>query len=387
MKLLSILTAALLCLVFSGPSVAGGLELYGADAQFSADVVVTDHAKKETKKGTLYVSPGKERWEHEAAGKKIAAIKRKDKEITLRLFTDKKTYTEHAGAYGYQELNVVRHQFLDSDGFLSPFNLSFEAGAPSEAGGTEVVEGIQTVKRIDVMNAGMGYHAVARWVANDGIVMRLAIYNDWSDGLGKLKDILLTVELKNLKSGKQDAALFDVPAGYAVEKKTITNETFGFSVSYPATWQTTVAKFDDMFVRPETKPDGTASFSLKSGDSMKENNSVTISEFCPQDKNAWLMFFAHEMKAQSFEEFANIIRESSKYMMAEILDSQKDVTIDGVRGFSITYGHKHADGMKSNVLLLYKKEKRYTIMYNGSVKDFDKCKGAYEEVVKSFRTL
>lgn len=384
MRLLSMLGSVLLCLVFSGSSLA--LELYGDGAQFSADVVITDHVKKEAKNGTLYVSPGKERWEHEAAGKKIAAIKRKDKGITLRFFTDKKTYAEHAGAYGYQEFYVVRHMFLDSDGFLSPINLSFEAGAPSETGGTEVVEGIETVEKIDVMDAGLGYYAVARRVANDGIVMKLDIYNDWSEGLGKLKDILLTVELKNFKPGKQDAALFEIPTGYTVEKNTITNETYGFSVSYPTTWQASAQKFSDMFLKPEVKPDGTVDFKAGS-EVLKDDNSVNFGGFCPQDTGVMLIVFAHEMEAQDFEEFADIIRESSKYMRMEILDSQKDIAVDGVKGFSLTYGHKQEDGMKNSAVLLYRKGKRYTIMYSGFGENFDRCKGAYEEVVKSFRIL
>lgn len=384
MKLLSMLVSVFLFLFFSGSSLA--FELYEADAQFSADVVITDHVKKEVKNGTLYVSPGKERWEHEAAGKKIAAIKRKDKKVTLRLFTDKKTYAEHAGAYGYQEFYVVKHMFLDSDGFLSPISLFFEDGAPSEIGATEFVEGIKTVEKIDVMNAGLGYNAVARRVANDGIVMKLDIYNDWSEGLGKLKEILLTVELKNVKPGKQDAALFEIPTGYTVEKNTFINETYGFSVSYPTTWQTSVQKLSDMFLKPEVKPDGAVSF--KTGpEVLKADNCVNFGGFCSQDQGVMLTVFAHEMEAQDFEEFADIIRESSKYIGMEILDSQKDVAVDGVKGFSLTYGHKQEGGMKNSAALLYSKGKRYTIMYSGFGDNFDRCKGAYEEVVKSLRLL
>jgi hypothetical protein len=77
--------------------------------------------------------------------------------------------------------------------------------------GQETVNGIATTKYLVDQDSPAGRATGALWLSRDGIPMRCDAIFDL--GNGKLSTIHW--ELRHVKLGKQDAALFEIPPGYA----------------------------------------------------------------------------------------------------------------------------------------------------------------------------
>ncbi|OGQ93989.1 MAG: hypothetical protein A2521_04400 [Deltaproteobacteria bacterium RIFOXYD12_FULL_57_12] len=77
--------------------------------------------------------------------------------------------------------------------------------------GQETVNGINCTKNKVVVTAKDGHKSEGTmWVSKEGIMVRM-VSSDPAMGPGKQ----VTIDMKNLKIGKQDPALFEIPVGYA----------------------------------------------------------------------------------------------------------------------------------------------------------------------------
>lgn len=171
---------------------ARGAELPEPKVDYSADSLTeTDQA---TLKATIYYTPGKERHEQGVGGLKQILIIRKDKNLVWLLMPEQKMYMEltpSAQTHGI-EIDLSHYQIERT------------------RIGEEIVEGIKTTKSKMVMRGPDGAHFDGfLWTTPEEIAIKMEAA---TQGGGEKHRVKTT--LKNLKVGKQDPALFEVPAGY-----------------------------------------------------------------------------------------------------------------------------------------------------------------------------
>jgi hypothetical protein len=97
--------------------------------------------------------------------------------------------------------------------FALPKELSLlgNPNLPRKPVGQETVNGITTTKYAVEENSSGGHAAGSLWLSYDGIPMKC----DGSFEAKSGKTSTIHWELRHVKIGKQDAALFEVPQGYA----------------------------------------------------------------------------------------------------------------------------------------------------------------------------
>lgn len=140
--------------------------------------------------GKVYRSGQKERKELDGS----IIISRPDKKVVWILMPESKTYMESKITGGKK------------DGKDEKMDIKME----TEVMGEEIVNGIKTTKRKTVFTASDGSKFGGfSWVTKEGIVVKQ--YAAAKTGEDKLH---MKIELKNLKIGKQDPKLFEMPAGY-----------------------------------------------------------------------------------------------------------------------------------------------------------------------------
>jgi hypothetical protein len=176
-------------LLFSGIAVAWQQPKveYSADSYMeTADAVI---------QGPLYVTRGKERREYIQDGNRMVMIIRHDKKVTWMLMPDNKMYIE-------MKMTEERNE---RKGDLSNYKIEQTTVGP------ETVNGVKTTKSKIIMTGPKGEKLGGFWWASkEGIVVKIdAIAVD-----KKSKERIKT-ELKNLKVGKQNPAVFEIPAGYS----------------------------------------------------------------------------------------------------------------------------------------------------------------------------
>lgn len=163
--------------------------------EYSADMVIESGGVSST--GKVYHGlGGKDRWEMNAQGAKAITISRTDKKVAWILMPEQKMYMEmgiEESAKNTQGTNV------------NDCEMDFSSL------GDENVNGVKATKnRVsgscppdDVDYEG------TMWITKDNIVVKMASVTT-VDG----KRTNITMDLKNLDIGKQDASLFEIPAGY-----------------------------------------------------------------------------------------------------------------------------------------------------------------------------
>jgi hypothetical protein len=144
--------------------------------------------------GVVYSAPGKERREFVQDGEKQILIMRHDKKVMWMLMPDDQAYLEMAlGQDGGRKDDVSAYKITQTKV------------------GSETVNGIPTTKSKIIMIGPKGDKLGGfYWTTKEGIVVKIdAIAVD------KSSKERLKMELTNLKVGKQDASVFEVPAGYS----------------------------------------------------------------------------------------------------------------------------------------------------------------------------
>lgn len=161
---------------------------YSADTYFETE-------QTSFKGRTYHAFNGKDRQEMNAEGSSQITIVRLDKQIAWMLMPESKMYMETNLKAGEKDSRDITDCTIDQ-----------------KISGTESVNGITATRSKISMSCPEGIQYTGdMWVTKDGIMVKM-------DATGKTKGsktVRFKSELKNLKIGKQNPDLFEIPAGYA----------------------------------------------------------------------------------------------------------------------------------------------------------------------------
>ena len=159
--------------------------------EYSADRVMTSDSGKVA--GKVYSAKDKERMELNEGGGMVNIV-RMDKKLAWTLMPSKKMYMEHK--FSEQKGKRANGDYQNCD-------------VKQTEKGKEEVNGFSARKMaVEVSCPGNEKHTGTVWLTKEDIPIRMEISKADS------KKEMFQVELKNLKIGKQDPALFEIPAGY-----------------------------------------------------------------------------------------------------------------------------------------------------------------------------
>jgi hypothetical protein len=161
---------------------------YSADQSMGTDGQVV--------KSKVFHAPGKQRMEMDGGAQVV--ITRYDKKVSWVLMPEQKMYME----VGLDQRN---------QGAGSSQRDMKDCSVSSTAKGSESVNGVTATRsEIDMSCPDGTRFSGSMWQTKDGIVVKMdAVSKGASGSQGNIK-----TELKNLKVGKVDPALFEVPVGY-----------------------------------------------------------------------------------------------------------------------------------------------------------------------------
>jgi hypothetical protein len=162
--------------------------------EYSADQYMGDG--EQMMKSRIYQASNKSRMELEEGGGQQAIITRLDRKVVWTLLIPEKMYMEMP--MGKEEKTRDVRQC---------------SAVSTKDVGKEEVNGISaTVSDVEATCPdGSGFSGKV-WTTGDGILVKMDAV---SKGAGKEKGQRVLMEVKNLKIGKQDPALFELPAGFA----------------------------------------------------------------------------------------------------------------------------------------------------------------------------
>jgi hypothetical protein len=174
-------------LVLAGPALA----VQPANVEYSADSSM--ETADDAMIGTIYVAPGKERRESVNDGEKSVMIIRRDKKVTWMLQPEEKTYMEMKSGQGGARKDDISAYKIDHTTI-----------------GPDTVNGIKTTKSKLIMIGPKGDKLGGfMWTTKEGIVVKMDAIAVDKNSKERFKS-----ELKNLKVGRQDPSLFEIPADY-----------------------------------------------------------------------------------------------------------------------------------------------------------------------------
>jgi outer membrane lipoprotein-sorting protein len=188
MRYLPVLSATF-ALVAAGALSAAEMPLPLPKAEYSGERVIESAQGTFTQK--VFSAAGKERMEMDMGGMQSVMIMRPDKKVAWMLMPAQRMYME-------LDLSQAKQQAASGP----PDDVTIEKV------GEETVDGHSATKYKMLMrdkSAG-GF----MWFTDDGIPLKMDMLS--KDGKQKSR---MTMTLRNLKIGKQDAALFEVPGGYS----------------------------------------------------------------------------------------------------------------------------------------------------------------------------
>lgn len=191
MRLLTRFPILVLILLFLAyPALAA--KLPEPKAEYSADTVM--EAEGMVMNGFVRHASGKERLEQDMTGTKQIIITRTDKKLIWTLLPENKKYLESQ----FDNSAAQRERLDDYDYEYTPL-------------GPDTVNGIKAEKNKVVGKKKDGTRLDGfMWVTNDGILVKLDCTSTAKGSKVKFKH-----ELKNLKRGKQNPEMFEIPAGYS----------------------------------------------------------------------------------------------------------------------------------------------------------------------------
>lgn len=176
-----------LCIIAFATS-AQGAGLPAPTVEYSADRIMETEAG--TFEGKVFAAKDKERSETSMQGMTSVMILRRDKQVGYMLMPAQKMYSQ---------MDFAKAQAQSGGQPADQVDIT-EVGA-------DTIEGQPTTKYKLIMKDGSAGGFM--WFTKDGIMMKMdAVVKN---GRNKSR---MTVTLKNLKIGSQDASLFEVPPGY-----------------------------------------------------------------------------------------------------------------------------------------------------------------------------
>ncbi len=147
-----------------------------------------------TIKAKVYRASDKERREQEVGGAKQILITRDDKNLTWMCMPDQKMCMEMSLKQGQEKT-----------GGASDFKIIEQSVV-----GEETVNGVRTTKSKIIMEDAKGNKFGGfMWDTKEGITVKMDLIAKAEGSKMRMK-----TELKNLKIGKQDSKLFEIPDGY-----------------------------------------------------------------------------------------------------------------------------------------------------------------------------
>jgi outer membrane lipoprotein-sorting protein len=163
--------------------------------EYTADQVAG--AENQTVKSKVYHAPGKQRMDMEEGGGKQFIIMRADRKLFWIVMPEMNMYMETSLEKGKKD----RRDLTDC---------SFS----QKAAGKETINGIDATKsEIEVSCPDKSEYSGAMWTSKEGIMVKMDAAAKGKGSNGRFR-----MELKNLKIGKQDPQLFEVPPGYQLIK-------------------------------------------------------------------------------------------------------------------------------------------------------------------------
>jgi len=142
--------------------------------------------------GKVYVAGEKERRETTVMGRTSVVISRRDKQLSWILRPAQNGYMEHGIGGPYDD----------------PYSSWDKAGVTLTKLGQEKVNGVEATKYRAEAKATDGHMDTGMlWLTKENIPVRMEAHV-------KGQESQLVIDYTNIKTGKQDDALFEVPAGY-----------------------------------------------------------------------------------------------------------------------------------------------------------------------------
>lgn len=145
-------------------------------------------------KGKVFHAPGKERREQDASGMKQVIITRMDKKVVWILMPEDKSYMEQP----IKEAMEKQHDPMEYD-------YEYTVIGPEKVNGMDTTKSRITAKTRN----GMVFEGFM-WATKDGILVKMDATAKDKNSRNRVK-----TELKNIKIGKVDASLFEVPSNYS----------------------------------------------------------------------------------------------------------------------------------------------------------------------------
>jgi outer membrane lipoprotein-sorting protein len=170
---------------------SAALAMDGPKVEYAADSSM--ETAQGAMKGRVYAAPGKERREMNQGGQKMITIMRQDKKVTWMLMPEQKMYMEMA-------MDNKSHRSES----ISDYKIE------QTVVGKETVNGVSATKSKVVMTDSKGAKMGGfMWSTPDKIAVKTDVI-----AMDKSSKMRMKMDLTNLKVGKQDPALFEIPAGY-----------------------------------------------------------------------------------------------------------------------------------------------------------------------------
>jgi outer membrane lipoprotein-sorting protein len=162
-------------------------------AEYSGDMVLeSDHGSMTSK--VNYALGGKQRMEISTGGQTSIMIIRPDKKVSWTLMPSQNMY---------MEMNI-------SDASQNTGTNVNDCEMDINSLGSETVNGVDATKsKVSMSCPDNANYEGTMWVTKEGIMVKMDAVAGKGSTKGRIK-----IDLKNLKIGKQDAALFEVPSGY-----------------------------------------------------------------------------------------------------------------------------------------------------------------------------
>jgi hypothetical protein len=171
-------------------SVALAAAWEGPKVEYSADTVM--ETADVAIRGKLYAAPNRERREYAERGQNMTMIMRADKKLAWMLMPEEKMY---------MEFDMSKQSRSDD---LSGWKIEQTVIGP------ETIDGIKTTKSKIVMTGPKGNKLAGFWwLTKENIIVKMDAISVDQGRKDRFK-----IQNKNIKIGKQDPKLFEVPAGY-----------------------------------------------------------------------------------------------------------------------------------------------------------------------------
>jgi len=167
---------------------AGAMER--SSAEYSANTIT--ETSEGTIKGVVYHTPDKERREMKIEGNKTTVIVRRDKKLIWMLMPGEKVYMQMGLGESRDKTDLSGYEIKRTKV------------------GTEKLGGVMTTKSKVVAKKKDGSEFTGFWwTTKEGIVMKMDLQSVGRGDKGHVK-----MRLTDVKIGKQDPKLFEIPAGY-----------------------------------------------------------------------------------------------------------------------------------------------------------------------------